>query len=76
MPHGDEAIESLRAALSVSPDNLPLRLHLIRRWRVTGDLTRRSGSVARRLSVPANGEIKLELATAVFSAETRTARRW
>ena len=30
MPHGDDAIQALRAALAVSPANLPLRLHLIR----------------------------------------------
>ena len=28
MPHGDEAVQALREALKLSPDNLPLRLHL------------------------------------------------
>lgn len=28
MPTGDEAIQGLRAALKVSPDNIPLRIHL------------------------------------------------
>ena len=28
MPHGDEAIQPLREAVNVSPDNMPLRLHL------------------------------------------------
>src|SRR5688572_22058352 len=28
MPHGDEAVDALREALKLSPDNLPLRLHL------------------------------------------------
>jgi SpoVK/Ycf46/Vps4 family AAA+-type ATPase len=67
MPHGDEAIESLRAALEVSPENLPLRLHLIRALAGYGRFEEAEQESREALSrAPANSEIKLELATAFY----------
>jgi ATP-dependent 26S proteasome regulatory subunit len=63
MPHGDEAIQALRAALSVSPDNLPLRLHLIRSLAGYGRFEEAERECRDALSrAPGNAEIKLELA--------------
>jgi transitional endoplasmic reticulum ATPase len=63
MHHGDEAIQALRAALSVSPDNLPLRLHLIRSLAGYGRFEEAERECREALSrAPGNSEIKLELA--------------
>lgn len=67
MPHGDEAIQALRAALAVSPDNLPLRLHLIRSLSGYGRFDEAERECRAALSVaPQNVELKLELATAFY----------
>jgi transitional endoplasmic reticulum ATPase len=63
MPHGDEAIEALRAALAVSPENLPLRLHLIRSLAGYGRFDEAERECREALArAPASTEIKLELA--------------
>jgi AAA+ superfamily predicted ATPase len=63
MPHGDEAIQALRAALAVSPDNVPLRLHLIRTLAGYGRFAEAERECRAALShAPDNAEIKLELA--------------
>jgi AAA+ superfamily predicted ATPase len=64
MPHGDDAIQALRAALAVSPDNLPLRLHLIRSLAGYGRFEEAERECRDALSrAPNNTEVKLELAT-------------
>ena len=75
MHHGDEAIQALRAALSVSPDNLPLRLHLIRSLAGYGRFEEAERECREALSrAPGNSEIKLELAMQ-FAQQGKTARR-
>ena len=63
MAHGEEAIQALRAALNVSPDNLPLRLHLIRSLAGYGRFEEAERECREALArAPGNAEIKLELA--------------
>lgn len=67
MAFGDEAIVPLRAALELSPGNLPLRLHLIRTLRNFARFGEaETESRAGLAQAPQNMELKLELALAFF----------
>ena len=63
MTYGDEAIQALRQALSVSPDNIPLRLHLASSLMGLGRFGEAEEEYRRALSLAADHlEAKIGLA--------------
>ena len=67
MPHGDEAVGALREALKLSPDNLPLRLHLADTLAGFGRHDEAEKEYRHALSLaPADARPKLGLATAFY----------
>lgn len=67
MSFGDEAIQSLRDALKVSPDNVPLRLHLASSLMSMGRLVEAEAELRETLSLAADDfGIKMALADCYF----------
>ncbi len=70
MTYGDEAIEALRQALQVSPDNIPLRLHLAKSLVGIGRLEEAESEYRQALAAaPENQEIKLGLAECYYKQD-------
>src|SRR5687767_15792570 len=68
MPHGDDALAALREAVKLSPDNLPLRLHLADTLLGMGraDDADREFRHALTLSGGSDARAKVGLATAFY----------
>ncbi|HUS39793.1 MAG TPA: AAA family ATPase [Pirellulales bacterium] len=67
MSFGDEAIESLREALKVSPENIPLRLHLASALTSIGRLLEAEAELRDTLSFAAeNFDVKMALADCYY----------
>ncbi|MBI5365547.1 MAG: AAA family ATPase [Planctomycetes bacterium] len=67
MPSGDDALEPLRAALRVSPDNIPLRRHLADTLLALGRADEAAKEYRAALAQePANAALKIGLATAFY----------
>ena len=67
MTYGDETIQPLRQALSVSPDNIPLRLHLAASLMGLGRLSESETEYRQALAMdPDNQEIKIGLAESYY----------
>jgi len=67
MPHGDEALHALREALRLSPDNLPLRLHVADTLVGYGRYEEAEKEFRAALSqAPDDARVKLGLAGAYF----------
>jgi len=67
MPHGDEAVNALREALKLSPDNLPLRLHLAETLAGAGRYDDAEKEYRHALSqAPDDSRPKLGLATSFY----------
>ena len=67
MTYGDETIQPLRQALSVSPDNIPLRLHLAASLMGIGRLGEAETEYRQALAIdPGNQEVKVGLAESYY----------
>ncbi len=67
MSFGEDAVAALREALRFSPENLPLRLHLVRTLTLSGRFDDAEREAREGLSVaPYSAELKLELANAFY----------
>ncbi|HSU67181.1 MAG TPA: tetratricopeptide repeat protein, partial [Tepidisphaeraceae bacterium] len=67
MPHGDEALSALREALKLSPDNIPLRLHLAETLMGFGRPEEAEKEFRQALAVaPGDVRLKLGLANAFY----------
>ena len=67
MPNADQAIDALREALKLSPDNLPLRLHLAETLAGSGRHDEAEKEFRQALSVaPGDNRPKLGLATSFY----------
>ena len=70
MPYGDEAIRSLRGAIRVSPDNVPLRRHLAQTLLDMGRFEEAEKELRRALALaPDSDELKLDLAGAFYQQD-------
>jgi len=70
MPYGDEAIRSLRAAIRVSPDNVPLRRHLAQTLLDMGRFEEAEQELREALALaPDSDELKLDLAGAFYQQD-------
>ena len=67
MPHGDEAFSALREALKLSPDNIPLRLHLAETLMGFGRPEEAEKEYRQALAVaPGDARLKVGLAHAFY----------
>ena len=67
MPQGNDAIDALRAALSVSPENLPLRMHLAATLLSFGQFDEAEIEYREALRLaPADAQLKVCLAQAYY----------
>ena len=70
MTYGDQAIEALRQALSVSPDNVPLRLHLAASLMGIGRLADAESEYRQALAMAAdNNDVRVGLAECYYRQE-------
>jgi ATP-dependent 26S proteasome regulatory subunit len=70
MAYGDEAIQALRQALCVSPDNIPLRLHLAASLMGIGRLAEAETEYRQALAMaPDHQEVKIGLAECYWRQE-------
>ena len=73
MPTGDDAIQGLREALKVSPDNVPLRIHLANTLAGFGRFEEAESEFREALSLdPSNVEVKLALAAVYMQQDKQS----